>query len=214
VRSHGWSGRTPASDEEAVDRILDAVDDMTARAGATVSISDVARTLGVSRQTVYRYFPNAEALMMASQLRASDGFLDRLTKHLSGWDEPVAAVVEAVAFAVEHLADDSQMAALLNTRLPDGTTFSFTSETALAVGRVMLRRYDVDWAQHGFDNSGIDEIAELAMRTVHSILVDPGQPARAGDGLRQFVARWLGPAILMPQLAKQIDTVLPQPATA
>jgi AcrR family transcriptional regulator len=194
-----------------VNRILDAVDALTEQADTTISVSDVARELGVSRQTVYRYFPGVEALLMASQLRASDGFLDRLTDHLSGWHDPVAAVVEAVAFAAENLADDRQMEALLNTRLRDGTAFSFTSETALAIGRVMLRRYDVDWVQHGFDDARIDELAELSMRTVHSILLDPGQPARSGKDLRRFVARWLGPAVLFPGLVKQFDALVTRP---
>ena len=54
VRSHGWSGNTPTSDEEAITRILDAADEIIAERGSAMRIADVARSLGVTRQTVYR----------------------------------------------------------------------------------------------------------------------------------------------------------------
>jgi hypothetical protein len=44
VRSHGWSGNAPATDEKAIDRILDAADDIIAERGSSMRIADVART--------------------------------------------------------------------------------------------------------------------------------------------------------------------------
>ena len=55
----GWSGDTPSSDEEAIARILDTAEVIVAERGSAVRIADVARSLGVTRQTVYRYFPSA-----------------------------------------------------------------------------------------------------------------------------------------------------------
>ncbi|PRC44399.1 TetR family transcriptional regulator, partial [Mycobacterium sp. ITM-2017-0098] len=57
MRSHGWGGNTPASDEEAIDRILSAAEKIVADRGSAMRIADVARELAVTRQTVYRYFP-------------------------------------------------------------------------------------------------------------------------------------------------------------
>jgi AcrR family transcriptional regulator len=70
VRTHGWGGATPASDEEAIDRILDAAAEAIEERGANIRITDVARTLGVSRQTVYNYFPNTNALVLAAANRS------------------------------------------------------------------------------------------------------------------------------------------------
>ena len=116
MRSHGWSGNTPASDEEAIDRILNAVGSLVAEGGSSIRITDVARRLGVSRQTVYRYFPGTEALLFASRMRSADGFLDRLAAHVRGLNDPVAAFVEGVAFAVENLAGDHQLKQLMEAR--------------------------------------------------------------------------------------------------
>ena len=54
MRSRGWAGSTPASDEEAISRILTAVDEEVAQRGPAIRLVDVARRLGVTRQTVYR----------------------------------------------------------------------------------------------------------------------------------------------------------------
>jgi len=103
VRTHGWSGAKPASDEEAVARILAAAGQAIEDHGADFSISDVARTVGVTRQTVYRYFPSTEALLVAAAVHAVDGFLARLAAHVAGIDDPAEAVTEAVATALEWL---------------------------------------------------------------------------------------------------------------
>ncbi len=108
-------------------------------------------------------------------MRTADGFLDQLAEHIGGLTEPVAAMVEGIAFAVERLAGDPQMANLLTNGSKDGSAVSLTSDTAMAFGRSMLHRLDVDWQRHGFDERALDELAELGLRTFHSLLVDPGR---------------------------------------
>jgi hypothetical protein len=41
----------------------------------------------------------------------------------------------------------------------------------------------------------------MTLRTVQSLLTDPGTQPRDGQALRRFVAQWLGPAILYPRMA-------------
>lgn len=207
MRSHGWAGDVPATDEEAIDRILDVADEIIAERGSAVRIADVARTLGVTRQTVYRYFSSSEELLVTSAMRTADGFLDQLSEHMSGLTEPTSALVEGIAFAVETLRDDPQFANLLRNGSKDGSNVSLTSDTARAFSRSMLHRLDVDWGSHGYDDDALDELAELGLRTFHSMLVDPGEPARDGVALRQFLARWLGPAIVYPKLAQAMDAL-------
>jgi AcrR family transcriptional regulator len=201
MRSRGWAGATPASDEEAIARILDAVDEVVAEHGSAIRLADVARRLGVTRQTVYRYFPNADALLIASAMRAVNGFIDQVVDHVSGLHDPVTAIVEIISFAVENLIGDPQLESLLAPR-PDGeAATSLTSDTAITFCLSAFRRLDVDWQLHGFDTAGLALLAEMTLRTVQSLLTDPGQPPRQGLALRRFVAQWLGPAILHPRMA-------------
>ncbi|MDA2893860.1 TetR/AcrR family transcriptional regulator [Mycolicibacterium sp. BiH015] len=199
MRSRGWAGSTPRSDEEAIDRILNAVDEVVAENGSAIRLADVARKLGVTRQTVYRYFPNADALLIASAMRAVDGFIDQVFEHVGGGNDPVTAIVDCVAFGVDKLAGDPQLEGLLASR-PEGQALtSLTSDTAITFCLSFFHRLDVDWTLHGFDETSLRELAEMTLRTVQSILTDPGPDPRDAVGLRRFVARWLGPAILYPR---------------
>lgn len=200
MRSRGWAGVTPASDEEAIARILDAVDEVVAEQGSAIRLADVARRLGVTRQTVYRYFPNADALLIASAMRAVDGFIDQVARHVSGLKDPVAAVVESVSFGVENLAGDPQLESLMARRPGGEAAVSLSSDTAIAFCLSVFHRLDVDWELHGFDTIALRELAEMTLRTLQSLLTDPGQPPREELALRRFVARWLGPAILYPRM--------------
>src|SRR6185295_11775593 len=153
--NRGWSGDPPATDEEAIDRILDAADAIIAERGSAVRIADVARTLGVTRQTVYRYFPGTAELLLSSGMRSAHGFLDQLAEHISGMTEPAEALVEGLAFAVEQLADDAQFANVLRNGSRRSSTVSLTSDTARAFSRSMLHRSDVDWESHGFGEAAL-----------------------------------------------------------
>lgn len=201
MRSRGWAGSTPASDEEAIARILDAVDEVVAEHGSAIRLADVARRLGVTRQTVYRYFPNADALLMASAMRAVDGFIDQAVQRASGQHDPVIAVVECISFGIENLVGDPQLESLLTERQDGAAVVSLTSDTAISFCLSAFHRLDVDWALHGFDTAALAELAEMTLRSVQSLLTDPGQVQRDGIALRRFVTRWLGPAILYPRMA-------------
>ena len=205
ARRHGWSGNTPASDEEAISRILDAADEIIAERGTAMRIADVARSLGVTRQTVYRYFPGTEALLLATAMRSGDGFLDQLAGHVGGETDAVTAVVEGLAFAIENLSKDDRIGFMLNKR--GEMTPSLTADTALAFSRSMLHRYDVDWEANGFDEAALSDLAEFLLRILYSFLVDSNQNPRSGANLRTFLARWVGPTVIYPRFAEAMASV-------
>jgi len=205
ARRHGWSGNTPASDEEAISRILDAADDIVAERGSAMRIADVARSLGVTRQTVYRYFPGTEALLLATAMRSGNGFLEQLAGHVGGETDAVTAVVEGLAFAIENLSKDDRITFMLSTR--GEMAPSLTADTALSFSRSMLHRYDVDWDANGFDEAALSELAEFLLRILYSFLVDSNQAPRSGPNLRTFLARWVGPAVVYPRFTEAMKSV-------
>ncbi|WP_048633671.1 TetR/AcrR family transcriptional regulator [Mycolicibacterium aurum] len=195
MRTHGWSGAKPGSDEEAVARILEAAGKAIEERGADFSISDVARTVGVTRQTVYRYFSSTEALLVAGAVHAVDGFLDRLTAHLTGITDPAEAVAEAVATALEWLPREKYIGLIM---VPGGSTHiqSVTSDIALRFGRDMVGRLDVDWAAAGYLDDDLDQLSEHLLRIIQSFVLDPGRPPRRGEELRAYLRRWVGNALI------------------
>lgn len=195
MRTHGWAGSTPATNDEAVARILSAAGKAIDERGAEFSIADVARTLGVTRQTVYRYYPSTEALMVAAAVHAADDFLERVAEHLRGFTDPVDAVTEAIATALEWLPKDKHLGLLLAPGRADEHTVSVTSDVALQFANRMVRRFDVDWSGLGFSDGELDELAEHLLRIIQSFVIDPGRPPRTGQDLRGYLRRWVGGAI-------------------
>ena len=113
MRTHGWGGRVPVNDDEAVARILAATRSTIDRRGSSTSLADVARELGVTRQTVYRYFAGTDELLAATALGAVDDLLDRMAQRLRGMTAPDAALIEGIAAVLEELHEDSYVGLLL-----------------------------------------------------------------------------------------------------
>ncbi|HEY7053141.1 MAG TPA: TetR/AcrR family transcriptional regulator [Mycobacterium sp.] len=195
MRTHGWGGSAPGSDDEAIARILAAAGKAIDASGADISIADVARTLGVTRQTVYRYFPSTDALLAAAAVTAANGVLDRLAIHLAGISNPADAAVEGIATTLEWLPDEKHIGLLLSPDRAAAFTADVTSDVAVQFARTMLGRFDVDWAAAGFDDDELDELAEYLLRIIQSFVIDPGRPPRSKAKLRQYLRRWVAPAL-------------------
>ncbi|WP_292975561.1 TetR/AcrR family transcriptional regulator [Mycobacterium sp.] len=194
MRRHGWSGDMPQDDDEAVERIVTATRRIIDE-GGTVNVSEVAQRLGVTRQTIYRYFPTQEALIAATALAAIGGFLDRLAAQLVSISDPTEAVVEGIAFTFEQIAEDRYLSLVFEPGKASAFTAGVTSDMAVDLGRSIVERFDVDWAGAGFADDKLDELVEVMLRTLQSLIVDPGRPARSGAKLRQFLADWIAPSV-------------------
>lgn len=194
ARRRGWGGKPPVDDEEATRRIVAAAVETISRTGSAVSIADVADSLGVIRQTVYRYFPSADALMRASALASVGAFLDRLTRHVQGLTDPADALVEGVIYTLDDVRRTPHLG-IMFSGTPSHTD-GITSEEARAFGMTMIRRFDVDWDRHGYDDTSLSELVEHLLRTMQSFFVSPGSPQRSDDELRRYLRRWLAPAIV------------------
>ena len=195
MRTHGWSGSAPASDEEAVARILAAASEAIDTHGADISIADVARTLGVTRQTVYRYFPSTDALLSAAATNAASGYLDRLADHLAGITDPAEAAVEGIATTLEWLPRDKHVGLLLGPDRAGAFSADVTSDIAVDFARTMLGRFDVNWASLGYTDADLDDLAEHLLRIIQSFVIDPGRPPRTGAQLHRYLRRWVAPAL-------------------
>ena len=103
MRTRGWGGNVPASDAEAVARILTATRQTIDELGDATNITAVARRLGVTRQTIYHYFASNDELISATAAEASTSFIDELVTALAGISDPAEAIMEGVAIAIDRL---------------------------------------------------------------------------------------------------------------
>lgn len=61
--------------------------------------------------------------------------------------------------------------------------------------RSILHDARIDWNQLGFDDATIDEMIEFLLRTIQSMVVAPSDPPRSSTELREYLHRWIGPAL-------------------
>lgn len=194
MRRHGWSGDMPTDDEDAIRRIVTASRQVIDERGS-LSMSEVAQSLGITRATMYRYFPNHEALLRATAISAVGRFLDHLAEHLRAFTAPTEAVVEGIAYTLEQLPNDKYLGMVMQPGKASAFTAGVTSDVAISFGRSIMGRFNIDWAAAGFDDGDFDELVEFMLRTLQSLILDPGEPQRQGAELRAYLRRWIAPAV-------------------
>lgn len=194
----GWSGSPPRDDDEARERIIDAAMRCIDHYGPhKTGLSDVAKLLGVTRQTVYRLYPSTEDLLTAVARAAADEYLDRLADHLAGRSDPADAMVEGIAYTLERLPDERFLGLLLTTGRSQAFLKGVTTPEAKGFGRAMLDRMDVDWSAWGYEPADLDGLAEFGLRVLQSLVLDP-PAARSRASLRALLHRWVSPAVHQP----------------
>jgi AcrR family transcriptional regulator len=191
MRTHGWGGDPPSSDDEAIDRILAATRNCIDAKGSATSITDVADHLNVTRQTIYRYFASTDDLLRATAIDAAGEFMDRLASEVAHIQDPGSVVVEIVAYALERLPAEPYLGLLLTSERAGTFAQGVTSPLAMAFGHSLIQRVNVDWEAAGITDQLFDEFVEHVLRTVQSLILDPGDPPRMGKALRQYLGRWL-----------------------
>ena len=100
-----------------LDRVLAAAREVFAEQGADAQMDDVARRAGVGVGTVYRRFPNKEALLEAVLARRMAELDARAEEALAG-DDPLAALAALVSALVGAAAEDRTLLTAL-CRGPD-----------------------------------------------------------------------------------------------
>ncbi|QXC45335.1 TetR/AcrR family transcriptional regulator [Rhodococcus qingshengii] len=211
ARRRGWGGNPPDSDEDASRRIVEAAVELIGRTSSEISIGDVAESLGVIRQTVYRYFPSADALMRAAAIASVDGYLDRLTTHVSGIEDPVEAVTEGVVYTLTQVHRTPHLGILLTSTNSSLHPEGLTSQEAQAFGMAMITRFDVDWVRFGYDDASLQELVEYVLRTMQSFFLAPGDPKRSDEELRRYLRRWMGSAIIAQGNSVSGDPISAEP---
>ena len=193
---HGWQGNPPRTEDEARRRIVAATTSCVEKFGSTrTSVSNVAAELGVTRQTVYRYYPSHAELLGAVAQAGLDDFVDRMVTHLSAFATPADVAIESIVYAVQAIPREPRIGLLFQAGETEIFSRDVTSSMAFSVGADILRRIPVDWTEIGVQDEELEGLAEILMRLFASFLQNPGDPPASADDVRVLTRRWLGPAL-------------------
>jgi len=188
-RRKAWNGNTPDSAAAARRYLLDVARECVERLGvAKAGLSDVAEAAGVTRQTVYRYFDNAEDLFRSAAVLASGGFHEQLRKKAMRRSTLAERIVECVVQCVIQIPNDPHLRAITQS----ADQFSVSSILHLGFVQEEIAVLEVDGAS--LSRRDRDELAELMLRVLNSFLADPG-PQRSERELRAFLSRWITPMV-------------------
>ena len=187
-----WAGDSPLPGA-ARERLLEAAARCVARDGLPgLSMAALAEEAGVSRPTVYRYFPDRGAAIEATLFHAGRGLAASLAEQLRRHATPAQKAVEAMVFVLDEIPRDPVLGALWGATLLD----------AFAVAGI-TRPTAVSWARHalkdlvqaaGWSADEAVEAVETMLRMLLSLLAAP-EPRRSQAELRGFLMRRLVPAL-------------------
>lgn len=181
-------------DDATERRLRDAAARCVHRFGvAKTSLADIAAEAGCSRQTVYNHFPNAEAVIAAAMLEASEAFAERLLARVRSERTPGDRVVEAMMFCLEELPREPLLGLIADPAL--GRTVGESVFTTQIVRERLERIAGVCLEGSPELRPRTAELAEMMTRLMISLLVVQQEPKRGPKKMRAFLRRWLLPGL-------------------
>ncbi len=178
-----WNETIEAHRREVRDAILETTAGLVAERGLrAVTMSRIAEETGIGRATLYKYFPDVEAIVLAWHERQIAGHLERLVQvrdRDGGAAQRLEAVLEAYAF-ISHESrghHDTELAALLHR----------DEHVARADHQLrhLLRDLVADAAKAGDVRDDVDP-DELVGYCLHALTAASGLPSKAA--VRRLVA--------------------------
>lgn len=193
---------TQLPDDETADRILAAAHDQAEDFGLRrFTIDDVARRVGLSRVTIYRYFPKKDQLLDALLMRELNRFLTKVDAVVAAQPTSDAKLTEGVFFALEFLREHRLLNRMLRTEpellLPHLTV---KGSALLAAAREWVAghiRAEVSAGHVALPEPDIDVISELVVRVVISLVLTPETvfPLDDPDGRQRLIDLYIAPTV-------------------
>lgn len=175
-----WNDTIEAHRRDVRDAIIDSAAALAAQHGLrAVTMSQVAEDAGIGRATLYKYFPDAEAIMLAWHERQVAGHLQQFIEvgHQAGSPgKRLEAVLQAFAL-MSHEHHGSELAALLHRG------------EHVAQAQLHLRNFMRDLLAEGAATGDVRtdvSPAELATYCLHALAAANGMPSKAA--VRRLVA--------------------------
>ena len=171
-----WNETIEAHRREVREAILDATAALVAECGLrSVTMSQIAQETGIGRATLYKYFPDVEAILVAWHERQITGHLEYLAKvrdQAGDAGERLEAVLEAYALISHesHGHHDAELAAFLHRG------------EQVARARQQLRDMIRDLLTEGAESGELrNDVApdELASYCLHALAAASSLPSKA-----------------------------------
>jgi len=169
-------------------RILDAAFGCIHGVGLSrTTVEDVARAAGIARQTVYRYFPSKDNLILALVLREEEKFLDGVREAFASTSSNLQTTMEeALLFCLRFAREHPLLDRLLETD-PEALLPFLTVRAAPVIGRARDVLINLLTAKGIARDGLLEEAADAVVRVVISYALCP--PERRPEEVARDLAR-------------------------
>lgn len=193
---------SPGPEDQTSERILNAAVLQAEEFGVRrFTIGDVAQRVGLSRVTVYKYFPGKDRLIEAVLLHEMRRFLREIDAVVAPYDTLEDRLVEGFVFALTWLRKHRLLNRLLKTE-PELIVPHLTVRAGpvLTAGREFIAGFALREADEGrlpLDQEDIEGVSELLARAVLSFVLTPDSVIglRTQAEIRTFAEHYLAPTL-------------------
>jgi len=182
------------------DRLLDAAEACLARYGASkTSMEDVAKTAGLSRATVYRYFENRDALLLGVASRQATSLARDSLGYLRQFDTVSDWLVEGLLYTLREIPKRPAFASLVMSL--DASTASrlfLGSSNMIQIGVDVLEPIFATAKAQGVvrEDVEVELLIEWLLRVLWTYLNAPSRVAADEEDMRKLFRMMLIPAVL------------------
>jgi len=177
--------------------ILDAARQVFERYGTRrANVEDVARRAGISRSTLYRAYPNKEALLEAVLLRQFDDFLTELDRVAADLP-PQEAVAECFTRGMALTREIPLLARLAESEPETITAAGAASHSSLVLGSAERVASTLRRSGATMPDAELQTVAELMLRVAWTYLLNPqgGLDVTDEEAVRAHARRYLAPLV-------------------
>jgi AcrR family transcriptional regulator len=188
----GWPGGN-----DQVDAVLDAAASCYLRLGVgKTTAADIARTVGISRATLYRRFGSHEAIFLAVLARESEEMAVAAQAHLSDVEDPAERILGGMMFAIQAIRSRPVHAAIFGGESAAWAANQAIREEALRrIGEAGLRPLLASPLGDGtLTEEAMADLADWILRVLISYAAVPGDGGRRPADIRRQLADWFLPA--------------------
>lgn len=200
-QTSSWGGNSPRDASEARQRLAEiAIDCFSEKGLRKAFMAEVARKAGISRPTLYSYYPSKESLMFGAMGVEVEGWLRRQRSRVLRFDTAQERLVEGVLYAIAELPKTRVLKFIADPEyIPFVAQDDPSMRRTLEANSQALEPF-LELAPELRERQY--EIAEQVQRTITSFLqYQIGEPRTAAQ-LREFLHRTFVPSVGLKQLKR------------
>ena len=180
---------------ETRDRILQsALAAVTSFGLSRFTMDDVARSAGLSRQSVYRYFESKDTLVMALVEREEEAFIEGVRAAYADHSQLEDAMREAVLFCLRTAREHPLLDRLLASE-PEMLLPYLTTRAGRLITRARAVLEDIAADRTAADRRLVHRAADLGVRAIISYTLTPADdpPEDVAEGIARILVAALQP---------------------